>query len=214
MCSSGGSTPSGTTPVKTPPDFPETERVFYYNAIQNTQGIIQSIDTKLHILLAFMAVLIVEGAKYFIDNKPPNCVLYTICISAWLVLSVGTAVRIISGIRTIHNPDSRVDIEGVSVDDLGFFYGERHFVEKGSSPSILCNFFCGEKYLGKKMRMHDILKQSPKDEDRVLHELVFEYAKLIYIRQTKVNRQKNAISLMAINAIATGVMLFAFMLSK
>ena len=157
--------------LENPTDDAKRDNEFLYHAIKNTQGIIQSVDIKLHVLLGFTAILLAGVIKVFYNLKfsgdaSADLVYCATCAIVGLVSAYCT----IRAIQTIEKPEDHVDRNATSA--TSFF--------RGTEGSI---------------SVSEIINKFPQNDERVCHELAEEFAKLIYIRQVKIKRQKSAIKI-------------------
>ena len=163
--------------VENTTNTPNHDKEFFYNAIKNTQGIIQSVDIKLHVLLGFTAILLVEVIRVFYSLKSSDdtitCLVYC---AACAIVGVVSAYYTIRAIQTVKKPDDHVDRTNTLA--TAFFYGT--------------SFFRGAEG---KVSVCEVLSAFPGTDEHAFHELACEFAKLIYIRQIKIERQKCAIKI-------------------
>ena len=156
-----------------PVDGIKRDENFFYNAIKNTQAIIQSVDIKLHVLLGITAILLAQVINVFYSLKFSDGtarVYYAICAIMGLVSVYYT----ILAIQKIRNPDDNVDRTNTLATSS--FYG--------------IPFFRG---VNGKVSVREILSAFPQSDEQTLHELAYEFAKLVYIREVKIKRQNCAI---------------------
>lgn len=161
---------------------------FLYAAIADAQGVIRATDSKIGLVLVMLAIPFTKLGTIYAKcvtllNTENRClaefssVLIFIFASLW-ILSFFTAMK---AIIAIDDPSRHID----GIKPNGIFYSGGLFV-----PTFL-DAFLNRPILAKKQLQQQI-DQLPTTQEAVNSELVFEHAKIVYIRSMKLNRMKYA----------------------
>jgi len=162
---------------------------FIYNALSDIQGTIRSIDTKLGLLIIFLGIPfsslseITHTISIFLqqDNCYPlfwDKFVVILFIIIWIIAFISA----IMGIISIDNPAKH--LKGIGVEYSGDFYQGNLFKFK------FVDNLCLRKSRQSKITLDKMLEKYPVTENEILKELVFEQAKLAFIRDLKIFRQR------------------------
>jgi len=160
-------------------------------AINDTQAIIRAIDAKLGILMTIFVIPLTKlGIIYskciFIVNTTTECnstvcALLTIAFGISWLFGFTTAFR---GLVGIDNPAQHVAVIEKGKLPKGTFY-------RGALFNELCVCHAIDNYHGlTSIPFEDQFKELPKTLDEIHRELIFEQAKIVYIRHVKIHRMK------------------------
>lgn len=161
---------------------------FLYSAIIDAQGVIRAADSKIGLLLIMLAIPFTKLGVIYVKcmtllNTENRClaecssVLVFIFGCLWL-LSFLIAMK---AIIAIDDPSRHID----GTKPSGIFYSGGLF-----APTFLDAFL--NRPIMAKMQLQQQMNKVPTTLDDVHKELIFEHAKLVYIRSMKLNRLKYA----------------------
>ncbi len=181
---------------------------YLYNSILDIQGTIRAIDAKFFATIALLILPITQLPMLVtvfkkIHEASSFFGFAILCVFAlsWLVSFVFT----VTGIRSIENPSSFVKSENVKIS--GNFYGAEYFkiswfqllFTKGIEP--------------KTIKEMEFTRVNGMDESLIIQELAYEQAKLVFIRDLKIKRQRYALNLMLFSMV-TGIGSWAYYVIK
>lgn len=161
---------------------------FLYSAISDAQGTIRATDAKIGLLLVILAIPLTKLGQIFVKcHSLLSCqnrfigefgaVLTVIFASLWCLSFLAAMKAIIA----IDDPSQHID----GAKPSGVFYSGGLF-----RPTFL-DAFQNRPLIAKK-QLHQQLEDFPDSVEEINKELVFEHAKLVYIRSIKMNRMKYA----------------------
>ena len=170
------------------PDLQRMKTEFLYTAVADVQGTIRATDSKIAVLLVILAIPLTKLGSIYgrcselltNENKCLSefaALLVFIFACLWL-LSFLAAIRAIIG---IDDPSRHID----GVKPSGMFYSGSLF-----SPTFF-DVYLNRPILAKK-QLQQQLDELPATAEALEKELIFEHAKLVYIRSMKMNRMKYA----------------------
>lgn len=161
---------------------------FLYAAIADAQGTIRATDSKIGLLMVMLIIpftklgTIYNKCSLLLENDNrilAQCATVHIVIFVFLwLLSFWAAIMAVNG---IDDPSKHIDGEKPS----GVFYSGGLFV-----PTFLDAFFKTQLLAKKQLQMQ--LRDLPTSIEALHNELIYEHAKVVYIRQMKMNRLKHA----------------------
>jgi hypothetical protein len=161
---------------------------FLYAAIADAQGVIRATDSKIGLILVILAIPMTKLGTIYAkcvalldaENRclaEVSTVLVVIFACLW-VLSFFTAMK---AIIAIDNPSRHID----GAKPNGIFYSGTLFI-----PTFLDAFL--NRPIMAKRQLQDQADDLPSTLEALNHELIFEHAKLVYIRSIKLNRMEYA----------------------
>jgi F0F1-type ATP synthase assembly protein I len=164
------------------PNF-DTKIDFIKTSISDTQNTIRAIDIKVEIILGIL-VLVMTGL--FTNLPYSNYFYFVLVIMILLFLSV---VSIFITLRAINNPMEDICMKDTFKNISGIFYGAKYI----SGKQVDCDRLIKDTY--------------SKSEKDLLEELLFDFSKLIYIRNRKLKWQELSFIFAILTVIAYVVFL-------
>jgi len=169
--------------------IPDSILTYLYQSVADIQNTIRAIDTKLGLLLLILSLpfsnlgKIHEEIETLLSQKTglgaqALYILLSIGFGLSWIGAFGSAIR---AIISIENPSRH--ISGVEDSDLGTFYLGGLFKVR-----FIDSFF-NRKNLASKMSFTELFDRLPDSPDRIVKEMLYEQAKLAYIRDMKTVRQ-------------------------
>lgn len=160
---------------------------FLINSINDTQGIIKAIDTKIGILIAILSFPLTNiGKIYFCINsllhnsQQWEYSFYLFIIVTFFCFWFLAFYSAIKGVAAIGNP-----VENILINDpspKGSFYSGDLFTHK------IKDIFYNCRSAKSKRSIDDQLAFIPNSDESLIRELIFEQMKLVFIRDKKILR--------------------------
>jgi len=183
---------------------------FLYNSLNDIQGTIRAIDAKFFGIFAILLLPLTELEEIsesfkFLYNVHPSLTLF-FCGLLIICWALGIVVCLM-GIYAIGNPKNRLK-ENKALTVKGLFYQPTLF-----NVTMLNQFFpwC----ITSKETLENLVKEFDVDDKAIFNELVFEQAKLVYIRDLKMSRQQLSIFfLLATTLIIAGSLVITLALGN
>jgi hypothetical protein len=177
---------------------PDALIIFLTSAIMDIQGIIRAVDTKLQVFIGFLLlpILIVGKVLTYFDHLVtmsswPGGTFWAYALIAFFVASWLVALLIFfAGLNSIGNPvnHTRNDTKAKGCFYLGYLFSPKYY-----HSIVSCNLMA-------KKKSSAVIAELPANGDLVIHELVFEHIKVVFIRDLKIFRQKVALKLMLVSS--------------
>jgi hypothetical protein len=165
---------------------------FLYASIEDVQGTIRAIDTKMAALMVILIIPLsqlgdivqkIRGLLAQTQNsmQPAVWVLSAVCIVSWLLSIVVTLLALLG----IDSPFAHVRFGGETENPKGAFYAGNVFTFE---PKHVFN----PAEIRSSRTLLDHVADLPASHDALVKELAFEQMKLAYVRGLKMIRQKYA----------------------